>query len=122
VVRALLGLTLLIAACEVEPGHAPVARISATPRAVLENDGFQTEVVLDGSTSADPVDDPEDATPLAYQWVIENDEYRVVTGSLEGERATLTFFGARPATVKLTVTDVDGRTATARLQLQLTVR
>ena len=119
-VRAILCLTLV--ACAADPGHAPVARISATPRAVLENDGFQTQVVLDGSTSGDPVDDPEGATPLDYQWAIENDEFRVVSGALDTQQVTLSFFGGRPATVRLTVTDGDGRTSMARLQLQLTVR
>jgi len=122
VVRPLLVLTFLLAACEQEPGHAPVARISATPRAVLENDGFQTQVTLDGSASADPVDDPEDTTQLQYHWAIENDEFRVIGGSLDAQEVELTFFGARPATVRLTVTDVDGRSSTARIQLQLTVR
>jgi hypothetical protein len=120
VARAWLGLAALLAACEVEPGHAPVARIAATPLAVLENDNFQTEVVLDGSASADPIDDP-DAT-LDYRWEIGNDEVRVVDGALTSSRVTVTFFGARPPTVRLTVTDDDGRTSTARLQLQLTLR
>ena len=120
--RPWLGLIALLAACEAEPGHAPVARIAATPVAVLENDNFQTEVVLDGAASADPIDDPAGEGSLGYQRQIENDEYRVADGSLTGERVTVTFFGARPPTVRLTVTDDDGRSSTARLQLQLTLR
>jgi hypothetical protein len=120
--RTLWFLALILAACGVEPGHAPVARISAAPRAILENDGFRTDVVLDGSASEDPVDDPENSEPLDYLWTVENDEFRVEDGSLSSARVTLRLLGARPATVRLTVTDGDGKAATARTQLQLTIR
>ena len=113
---------LVLAACGVEPGHAPVARISAAPRAILENDGFRTDVVLDGSGSEDPVDDPDNTEPLEYLWTVENDEFRVEDGSLTSPRVTLRFLGERPATVRLTVTDPDGKSAIARTQMQLTIR
>jgi hypothetical protein len=118
----LIPVLLLLAACGVEPGHAPVARINAAPRAILENDGFRTDVVLDGSASEDPVDDPDNSEPLEYQWTVENDEFRVEDGSLTSATVTLRFLGERPATVRLTVTDPDGKSAVARTQLQLTIR
>jgi hypothetical protein len=115
-------LLLCAVSCGAEPGHAPVARIAATPRAIPEQDSFQTEVRLDGSASADPVDDPEGTRPLRYRWEIAGDDVRLVEGRTSDAMLTITLFGAHPATVRLTVEDEDGRTATARLQLQLTVR
>ncbi len=111
-----------IGACTVEPGHPPVARISASPRAIPEDDSYQTDVLLDGSASADPVDDPEGKRPLRYSWEIVGDDHRVVGGGPSEPRLTIRLFGAHPATVLLTVEDEDGDSATARLQLQLTVR
>jgi hypothetical protein len=114
-------LPLLLAACAADLGHAPVARIAASPRAIPEQDSFQTEVRLDGRASADPIDDPEGARPLTYAWEITGDDLRIVRGRTTDPELTITLFGAHPATVRLTVEDEDGRTATARLQLQLTV-
>jgi hypothetical protein len=107
--------------CSAEVGRTPVARITATPRAIPELDSFQTDVVLDGSASADPIDDPEGLRPLAYAWRITGDDHRVVAGRLTDPVLTIRLFGAHPATVLLTVTDEDGQSSTARLQLQLTV-
>ena len=112
----------LVAACGTDVGHAPVARIAASPRAVPEQDSFQTEVTLDGRASADPIDDPDGERPLVYTWEISGDDLRIVRGRTSEPVLTITLFGAHPATVHLTVEDEDGRTSTARLQLQLTVR
>lgn len=98
-----------------------MARIAAAPRAIPEHDSFQTDVTLDGSASADPIDDPEAMRPLAYQWEISGDDVRVEAGSSMAPKLTIRLFGAHPATVKLTVTDEDGQSSTTRYQLQLTV-
>jgi hypothetical protein len=125
-VRRALGISWLMAAllagCAAEPGHAPIARPTATPRAIPERDSYQTDVQLDGTASADPIDDPDGERPLSYRWEIVGDDMRIAAGRLSDPRLTVRLFGARPATVLLTVTDEDGRSATARLQLQLTVR
>ena len=105
----------------VGPGHAPVARVTASPRAIPERDSYQTDVVLDGTASADPIDDPDRERPLAYQWEISGDDVRIVAGRSTTGKMTIRLFGAHPATVKLTVTDEDGQSSTTRYQLQLTV-
>ena len=102
-------------------GHPPVARISATPPGVLENDGFQTVVTLDASASSDPIDDPEGNTTLDYAWELLGDEVMIDEGDLTDPTLVVRFRGDRPPTVKLTVTDADGIDNTASLQIQLTV-
>jgi hypothetical protein len=103
-------------------GHPPVARISADPGVILEFDNFQTPVTLDATGSADPIDDPDGQRPLSYQWAISGDEHRFDQGGLASPSPQVRFRGARPATIELTVTDEDGLSSTARLQLKLTVR
>lgn len=99
-----------------------MARISATPAGVLENDGFQTVVTLDASTSSDPIDDPEGNTSLDYRWELSGDEAMIDDGDLTDPTLVVRFRGDRPPTVTLTVTDEDGIENTASLQIQLTVR
>ena len=67
-------LLCLATACGTDVGHAPVARIAASPRAVPEQDSFQTEVTLDGRASADPIDDPDGERRLVYAWEISGDD------------------------------------------------
>ncbi len=117
---SLVGLGL--AACAVDDGHPPVARIVVTPEAVLENDGFQTEVTLDGTTSADPIDDPGGDAVLTYAWDIGGDEVRFERGRATSPMPVVRFRGDRPATIALTVTDGDGQSTTATAHLRLTVR
>ena len=116
-----VGCALVLAACAVEEGHPPVARIAASPRAIPEHDGFQTDVLLDGSASADPFDDPDGTIPLAFAWDVRGDEFRVEAGTPEQAMMTVRLLGDRPATIRLTVTDRDGRTGIAEEQLQLTI-
>jgi hypothetical protein len=118
----LLIVGLLAAGCTVEDGRPPLARIELVPEAIPENDGHQTEVVLDGSTSADPIDDPDGSSRLEFLWEIEGDEHRFADGDAGDAMPTLSFRGDRPATISLTVTDADGLEATATVYLQLTVR
>ncbi len=116
-------LTVLSAVgCTLDPGRPPLARIEITPAAIVENDGFQTAVTLDGTASADPLDDPGGAISLEFSWQILDDEVR-----FEGSRATspapmIRLRGDVPATIILTVTDRDGLAATAVDHVQLTVR
>lgn len=111
-----------VTGCPLETGRPPLARIEITPPAIVENDGYQTLVTLDGTASADPLDDPGGTARLTFAWEIIDDEFR-----FEGSRAispapTVRFFGNRPATIVLTVTDEDGLEATAVDHMQLTVR
>lgn len=116
--RALIS-AWFAAACGAPEGHPPVARITADPPSIPEHDGFQTQVVLDGTASADPLDPPG---PLEYHWEITNDEARFEPGSTAADPApTVTFLGDRPATIRLTVTDQDGQSATSRYQMTLTL-
>jgi hypothetical protein len=116
-----IALLLLLTGCMVGPGHAPVARISAAPRAIPEHDSFQTDVVLDGTASADPIDDPEGTRPLSFEWEVSGDDVRIVAGRSTAPEMTIQLFGGHPATVLLTVTDEDGQSSTTRYQLQLTI-
>ncbi len=110
-----------VAACTQPPGHPPVARITASPKAIPEHDDFQTDVMLDGATSADPIDDPTGARPLRYAWQFTNDETHIMTGTTSSDGVTVRFLGTRPATIHLTVTDEDDQSSTALFQMQLTV-
>jgi hypothetical protein len=114
-------LLLLLVSCTEPGGHAPVARIDALPRALPEHDNYQTDIVLDGRASADPLDDPDGTAPLAYIWEITNDDYEVFEGDEDEAVLTVRFLGTRPPSVRLTVMDEDGQQSTARLQLQLTL-
>jgi hypothetical protein len=102
-------------------GHAPVARIKAEPRAIPQADDFHTDVVLDGTESSDPIDDPDGGLSLTYQWEIGGDAMQLAAGSTTSPVLTARFQGIRPATIRLTVMDQSGQTGTARFQLGLTV-
>jgi hypothetical protein len=109
--------------CDAPIGHPPIARIDLSPSAIPAHDEFQTVVTLDGIRSADPIDDPEKARPLTYQWEIVDAEHRFESGSREtSKQPSLRFRGERPPTIKLTVTDEDGNESTTTKALELTVR
>lgn len=108
--------------CTLETGRPPLARIDITPPAIVENDGYQTLVTLDGTASADPLDDPGGTARLTFAWEIIDDEFRFEGSRANSPAPTVRFFGNRPATVVLTVTDEDGLAATAVDHMQLTVR
>jgi hypothetical protein len=111
-----------IASCALDEGRPPLARIDITPPAILENDGFQTAVTLDGTASADPLDDPEGNDQLDFAWQILDDEFRFEGSRATSPAPTVRLRGDRPATIVLTVTDHDGLEATAVAHVQLTVR
>jgi hypothetical protein len=107
----------------VDDGRPPLARIDIVPAAIPENDGFETAVTLDGTMSADPIDDPDGSDRLDFRWEILGDEVRFEAGSDESDPAPVVRFrGDRPATVRLTVTDGDGLDASTTAYVQLTVR
>ena len=116
-------MVLGLAACTAPPGHPPIARITLDPGAIPAFDNFQTPVTLDGSASADPIDDPDGSAPLTYAWQVLDTEGRFDTGSEATSSAPVVrFLGDRPPTIVLTVTDVDGQASSATAHLQLTVR
>lgn len=126
--QSTIGFSVLVAlcgwslGCSPEEGHPPVARISASPQIIPENDGFQTAVTLDGSESADPLDDPEGQQALDYEWEILSDEFRFETGNETSATPVVRFRGDRPAIIRLTVTDEDGLTGSVSTTLTLTVQ
>lgn len=93
-----------------------------TPEAIVENDGFQTIVTLDATTSADPIDDPAGEQRLTMNWTIEDDEVRFEEGRSSSSIVRLRLRGDRPATITLTVEDPDGMTGFAVTHMRLTVR
>lgn len=107
--------------CVVDEGHPPVARIEAAPGAIAEHDNFQTAVTLDGTGSADPIDDPDGNAALGYAWNLRGDEFRFESGDASSPAPVVRFRGDRPPTIELTVTDGEGASNTASVQLQLSV-
>jgi hypothetical protein len=114
-------LVLVVAGCALDDGRPPLARISISPTSIVENDGFMTLVTLDGTESADPLDDPEGRAPLSYTWEILDDEVRFRDSRATSPRATILLRGDRPATIVLTVADRDGLEAVAVDHVRLTV-
>ena len=111
-----------VAGCTLDEGRPPLARIEISPAAILENDGYQTTVTLDGTASADPLDDPDGASRLTFAWQILDDEYRFEGSRANSPTPMIRLRGDRPASIVLTVTDSDGMEATAVDHVQLTVR
>jgi hypothetical protein len=121
-VGRLTVLVTLLVGCTADEGRPPLARIVMTPDTILENDGFQTAVTLDGTTSADPIDDPAGTGRLTYAWTIEGDEVRFEEGRATSPKPVIRLRGDRPATISLTVTDADGLEATVVAHMRLSVR
>ncbi len=120
-----LGTALLLASAAIgcgnpPAGRAPIVRIALTPAFVPEGDGYQTLVVADGSMSADPFDDPERARAFLFHWTIDDPQSQP-SPNADSQRIELRVAGLRPTTIKLEVTDGDGRRASAEQQLGLTI-
>ena len=76
------------------------------PTYIPQNDGFQTAIALDGTNSADEVDDPSASRPLTYSWTVGGD-YKIQDGDLGSAKVTILLKGDRPVPVTLSVTDGD---------------
>jgi hypothetical protein len=101
---ALAALGSFCTGCGGAPGHPPIARISVSPAYVPLGDGYATDVVLDGSASSDPVDDPNGIQPLLYQWVVDDDHAPIAPAPTVAV-VTTRIAGDHPVRVTLTVTD-----------------
>jgi hypothetical protein len=117
-----IGMLLIVGACTEPVGHPPIARIDLVPAAIPAFDNFQTIVELDGSTSADPVDDPAGKAALTFTWEVLDTESKFEMGRATSASPKLRFLGDRPPTIVLTVTDLDGQDASATASLALTVK
>jgi hypothetical protein len=129
-VRLLAGIVLLCA-CSDEIGRPPVARVTvcvmtstsacASPY-IPTNDTFTTPILVDGSTSADEVDDPNATRPLEYHWTIGGD-YKIKEGTLDSSKFTMLLKGDRPVPVTLSATDTDDHlTAKETVTIGITLR
>jgi hypothetical protein len=117
-VHALAAL-LALSACQQELGRPPVPRFTIDPAYVPEHDDFATEVSLDGSASADELDDP--TIPLAFSWHFDDDRVRIVDGDVHSSTLRIATAGDRPLTISLAVEDDDGQTSTLEQRLGLTL-
>jgi hypothetical protein len=117
---ALLVLSSFCTGCGGQAGHPPIARISLSPAYVPLGDAYSTDVVLDGSGSSDPVDDPNGVQPLLYQWIVD-DDHAPIAPSPSVARVTVRIAGDHPVRVTLTVTDGsdDKTSATATIGVVL---
>ena len=112
----------LLVACSEDTGHPPVARIAAMPTYIPQNDGFQTAIALDGTGSADEVDDPTATRPLTYSWTVGGD-YKLQDGDLGSAKVTILLKGDRPVPVTLSVTDADDHlTAKSTVMIGITLQ
>jgi hypothetical protein len=111
------AIALLLGACAASPDRPPVARIAAAPAAIPAGDGFQTPVVLDGSTSVS-IDDPGAA--LGFRWRLLDDAAQT-DDALDGPTVTARFGGERPPRIVLEVTTPGGVRGDVSRELQLTV-
>jgi hypothetical protein len=94
----------LLVGCGSQTGHPPIARITVAPESVPLGDGYTTDVVLDGSTSSDPVDDPNGLQPLLYEWVVD-DDHAPISPDPQAAKVTVRIAGDHPVRVTLTIAD-----------------
>ena len=92
------------------------------PTYIPQNDAFQTAIALDGSGSADEVDDPKATHPLNYSWSVGGD-FKIQDGDLGAAKVTILLKGDRPVPVTLSVTDGDDHlTAKSTVMIGLTLQ
>jgi hypothetical protein len=99
-----LPAAFLLVGCAGQTGHPPIARITVAPETVPLGDGYATDVVLDGSSSSDPVDDPNGIQPLLYEWVVD-DDHAPIAPDPQAARVTTRIAGDHPVRVTLTIAD-----------------
>jgi hypothetical protein len=121
-----LALALLVCVggllgCTEQTGHPPVARVVVTPAYIAQNDGFATPIALDGSTSADEIDDPQASLPLRFHWSM-SEGFRISDGGVDQPKMTVLLGGTRPVVVTLEVTDGDDHlTASTTATIGITI-
>ena len=74
---------------------------------------------LPRTTSADDLGDPD--APLDFGWEIDDPAHRIVRGALDEPLVVLTLAGTRVVTVQLTVTNLDGLSASLSGTVGLTI-
>lgn len=112
---------LYASACgDAPPGRAPVVRIVLVPAFVPEGDGYQTTVVADGSTSADPFDDPNATRSFLFHWSIDDDGSEPMPNR-DSARIEFRVGGLRPTPITLEIVDGDGRKASATVNVGITI-
>ncbi len=92
---------------QVQQNSAPIASFTTDPGAIPAGDGNETIVILDASGSSDP-----DGDELSFQWEIESVTFENGTGVTDAI-VEVTFPGAAPYAVALTVTDTRGASDSA---------
>ncbi len=102
---------------DIDPSNqAPTAQITAAPLNVLVSDNHATVVTIDGSGSTDPDDDA-----LTYWWVVASG--RFVDGTNDSDAIIkVTFPGAAPYVVRLTVRDGRGGSNSTNVTIGLLQR
>ncbi len=112
----LVPLAVTVGACSDDAptgldNRAPIAQVSASPLDVPAGDGNQTVVTIDGSNSSDP-----DGDSLTYSWIVPSGSF---VGGTSASDAVIqvTFPGAAPYLVTLTVSDGNGGSDTAEITI-----
>ncbi len=117
---ALGAFAIACAGCSSGAARPPTARIAVAPAYVPLGDHYTTDVVLDGTASADAIDDPDAQKPLGYFWVVDDSGATIIPGP-GAAKITVRVAGAAPTSVHLTVTNGDGDTNTANAIIGVTV-
>ena len=117
--RLAILLGFVVGGCSQIGPRPPVPRFTIDPEFIPQGDDHRTPVTLDGSGSADDLEDP--TVPLEFAWDVDDPSRRVLEGALDAAVAVLTFSGEHVVTVTLTVTDPDGLSASVSDRVGLTV-
>ncbi|MBI4699690.1 MAG: hypothetical protein HY744_00750 [Deltaproteobacteria bacterium] len=122
----LAGTAVLVAGCGEPTAVPPSAVIVAEPTTVCVNDGFQTEIALDGSQSAARISlvpsPPADGGPqLSYAWSFTGAAYLLEDGELGDPQLSVTTAGDRPLHVRLTTRNAAGGEASSLVTISISV-
>jgi hypothetical protein len=100
------GFVIVLTGCTAGGGHPPTARIALAPAYVKLGDGYTTDVIADGSASADAIDDPLAVHPLAFAWTIDDSNAHFAPDD-HSARVTVRIAADHPVGIHLTVSDHD---------------
>ena len=103
--------------CAEQPLGHPMAFFTMAPEYVCDGDDHQTVIRFDATQSAPNArlviaGEAPDEGRVDLAWSVLADDFGVVEGDLRATRVAMTFPGARPVTIRLTVTNTAGQTAT----------